>query len=42
MHITPRMKVSRDVVLDKMSCWYGQAKVIEDVNARNGNVAINV
>ena len=39
---TCRMQVSRDVVFDEMSCWYGLAKVIEDVDARNDNVAINV
>ena len=36
------MQVSRDVVFDEMSCWYGPANVTEDADAGNGNVAVNV
>ena len=39
---TRRMQVSRDVVFDEMSCWYGLANVTEDVDARNGNAVVNV
>ena len=36
------MQVSREVVFDEMSCWYGSANVIEDADAGNGNAAIDV
>ena len=39
---THRMQVSKDVVFDEMSCWYGLSKVIQDGDARNDNVAVNV
>ena len=39
---TRRMRVSRDVVFDEMSCWYGPIKVTEDADAGNGNVVVNV
>ena len=34
--------MSRDVVFDEMSCWYGPTKVIEDADVGNGNATINV
>lgn len=34
--------MSRDVVFDEMSCWYGPTKVTKDADVGNGNVAINV
>ena len=34
--------MSRDVVFDEMSCWYGLAKVTEDANARNANAVVDV
>ena len=34
--------MSRDVVFDEMSCWYGPANVTEDADAGNGNAAVNV
>ena len=37
---THRMQVSRDVVFDEMSCWYGPTKVIEDADAGSGNVVL--
>ena len=33
--------MSRDVVFDEMSCWYGPTNIIE-VDARNYNAAMNV
>ena len=39
---TRRMQVSRDVVFDEMSCWYGPANVTEDADAGNGNAVVNV
>ena len=35
-------KVSRDVVFDEMSCWYGPSNVTEDADVGNGNAAVNV
>ena len=39
---THRMQVSIDVVFYEMSYLYGLAKVTQNVDVRNGNVAINV
>ena len=39
---THKMQVSRDVVFDEMSCWYGPTKVRKDVDAGNGNAATNI
>ena len=36
------MQVSRDVVFDEMSYWYGLVKVTEDIDAGYGNVAVSV
>ena len=37
-----KMQVNRDVVFNEMSCWYGLAKVTKDVDARNGNVVVDI
>ena len=34
--------MSRDVVFYEMSCWYGPTNVTKDVDAGNGNAAMNV
>jgi len=34
--------VSRDVVFDKMVSWYPPLKIVEDGEARNGDVPSNV
>ena len=34
--------MSRDIVFEEMSCWYGPANVVEDANAGNNNAAMNV
>jgi hypothetical protein len=39
---TPKLQVSRDVVFDEMVSWYSPLKVVEDGEARNGDVSSNV
>ena len=39
---TRRMQVSRDVVFDEISYWYGSSKVTEDADAGNGNAIVNI
>ncbi len=34
--------MSRDVVFDEMASWYSPLKVVEDEEARNGDVSSNV
>ncbi len=37
-----KLQVSRDVVFDEMISWYSPLKIIEDGEARNGDVSSNV
>jgi hypothetical protein len=39
---TRKLQVSRDVVFDEMVNWYSPLKVVEDGEARNGDVSSNV
>jgi len=39
---TRKLQVSRDVVFDEMVSWYSPLKVVEDREARNGDVSSNV
>jgi hypothetical protein len=39
---THKLQVSRDVVFDDMVSWYSPLKIIEDGEARNGDVSSNV
>jgi hypothetical protein len=39
---TRKLQVSRDVVFDEMASWYSPLKVVEDEEARNGDVSSNV
>ena len=39
---TRKVQVSRDVVFDEMSYWYGPTNVIEDADAGNSSAAMNV
>ncbi len=39
---TQKLQVSRNVVFDEMASWYSPLKVIEDGEARNGDVSSNV
>ena len=36
------MQVSRDIVFDEMSCWYGPIKVTEDADVGNDNATMHV
>jgi hypothetical protein len=39
---TRKLQVSKDVVFDEMASWYSPLKVVEDEEARNGDVSSNV
>ncbi len=39
---TRKLQVSRDVVFDEMASWYSPLKVVEDEEAKNGDVSSNV
>jgi hypothetical protein len=39
---TRKLQVSRDVVFDEMVSWYSPLKIVEDGEARNGDVSSNV
>jgi hypothetical protein len=39
---TQKLQVSRDVMFDEMVNWYPPLKIIEDGEARNGDVPSNV
>jgi hypothetical protein len=39
---TRKLQVNRDVVFDEMANWYSPLKVVEDEEARNGDVSSNV
>ena len=36
------MQVSKDVVFNEISYWYGLTKVTKDVDVGNGNVVVNI
>jgi len=38
---TRKLQVSRDVVFDEMASWYSPLKVVEDGEAKNGDVSSN-
>ncbi len=39
---TRKLQVSKDVVFDEMVSWYSPLKIVEDGEARNGDVSSNV
>jgi len=39
---TRKLQVGRDVVFDEMVSWYPPLKIVEDAEARNGDVPSNV
>ncbi len=39
---TQKLQVSRDVMFDEMIHWYSPLKIVEDGEAKNGDVSSNV